>query len=86
MGTCNRQDKNMMCLIQKKVRTQHARGAKVFVSGLSSQNEFVDKENIQEPLGGSDHNQLHFNINIISDKTMFSCIRKCILFGTYRLE
>ena len=32
---------------------------------LSSQKEFVDNVEIQEPLG--DHNQLHFNIN--SDKT-----------------
>ena len=36
---------------------------------LSSQKEFVDNVEIQEPLGSSDHNQLHFNINIKSDKT-----------------
>ena len=36
---------------------------------LSSQKEFVDNVVIQEPLGGSDYNQLHFNINIKSDKT-----------------
>ena len=36
---------------------------------LSSQKEFVDNVVIQEPLGSSDHNQLHFNINIKSDKT-----------------
>ena len=36
---------------------------------LSSQKEFVDNAVIQEPLGGSDHNQLHFNIKINSDKT-----------------
>ena len=35
---------------------------------LSSQKEFVDNVVIQEPLGSSDHNQLHFNINIKSDK------------------
>ena len=35
---------------------------------LSSQKEFVDNVEIQEPLGSSDHNQLHFNINIKSDK------------------
>ena len=36
---------------------------------LSSQKEFVDNVVIQEPLGSSDHKQLHFNINIKSDKT-----------------
>ena len=36
---------------------------------LSSQKEFVDNVVMQEPLGSSDHNQLHFNINIKSDKT-----------------
>ena len=35
---------------------------------LSSQKEFVDNVVIHEPLGSSDHNQLHFNINIKSDK------------------
>ena len=35
---------------------------------LSSQKEFVDNVVIQESLGSSDHNQLHFNINIKSDK------------------
>ena len=34
---------------------------------LSSQKEFVDNVVIQEPLGSSDHNQLHFNIK--SDET-----------------
>ena len=36
---------------------------------LSSQKEFVDNVIIQEPLGSSDHNQLHFNIKIKPDKT-----------------
>ena len=36
---------------------------------LSSQKEFVDNVVIKEPLGSSDHNQLHFNINIKSNKT-----------------
>ena len=35
---------------------------------LSSQKEFVGNVKIQEPLGSCDHNQLHFNINIKSDK------------------
>ena len=33
------------------------------------QKQVVDNVVIQEPLGSSDHNQLHFNVNIKSDKT-----------------
>ena len=36
---------------------------------LSSQKELVDNVEIKEPLGSSDHNQMHFNINVKSDKT-----------------
>ena len=36
---------------------------------LSSQKEFVDNVIIQDTLGSSDHNQLHFHIQIKSDKT-----------------
>ena len=45
------------------------RAARVLDIVLSSQKEFVDNVVIQEPLGSSDHNQLHFNINIKSEKT-----------------
>ena len=31
---------------------------------LSSQNELVDNVKIYEPLGSSDHNQIHFNIKV----------------------
>ena len=31
---------------------------------LSSQNELVDSVKICEPLGSSDHNQIHFNIKV----------------------
>ena len=43
---------------------------------LSSQKEFVDNVVIQEPLGSSDHKQLHFNINIKSDKTKVKQCRR----------
>ena len=36
---------------------------------LSSQKELVDNVEIKEPLGSSDHNQMHFDINIKSDRT-----------------
>ena len=31
---------------------------------LPSQNELVDNVKIHEPLGSSDHNQIHFNIKV----------------------
>ena len=49
------------------IRTNQS-AARVLDIVLSSQKEFVDNVAIQEPLGSSDHNQLHFNINIKSDK------------------
>ena len=62
-----------LCLVQDKFLTQHVleptRAARVLYIVLSSQKEFVDNIVTQEPLGSSDHNQLHFNINIKSDKT-----------------
>ena len=43
---------------------------------LSSQKELVDNVEIKEPLGSSDHNQMHFNINIKSDKTKVKQCRR----------
>ena len=34
---------------------------------LSSQKELMDNVKIHEPLGNSDHNQIHFDINIKSE-------------------
>ena len=50
---------------------------------LSSKKEFVDNVVIQEPLGSSDHNQLHFNINIKSDKTKVKQCRRDFRRGNY---
>ena len=33
---------------------------------LSSQNELVDNAKMHEPLGKSDHNQIHFDIKVKS--------------------
>ena len=63
------EDSTFLCLVQDNFLTQHVleptRAARVLDIVLS----FVDNVEIQEPLGSSDHNQLHFNINIKSDKT-----------------
>ena len=66
------EDSTFYCLVQDNFLTQHVleptRAARVFDIVLFSQKEFVDNVEIQEPLGSSDHNQLHFDINIKSGK------------------
>ena len=39
---------------------------------------------IQEPLGSSDHNQLHFKIKIKSVKTKFKQCRRDVRKGNYK--
>ena len=39
---------------------------------------------INEPLGSSDHNQMHFNINIKSDKTKVKQCRRDFRKGNYK--
>ena len=67
------EDQRFLCLVQG-----------VLYIVLSSQKEFVDNVVIQEPLGSSDHNQLHFNINIKSDKTKVIQRRKDFRKGNYK--
>ena len=43
------------------------RGDNVLYKVLSSQNELADNVKIHEPLGNSEHNQLHFDINVKSE-------------------
>ena len=81
-------DQKLLCLIKDNFRA-----TRVLDIVLSSQKEFVDNVVIQEPLGSSDHNQLHFNINIKSDKTKVKRCRRDFRkgnykekFSTYRLE
>ena len=81
-------DQRMLCLIQDNFLTLHVleptRAARVLDIVLSSQKEFVDNVVIQGPLGSSDHNQLHFNINIKSDKTKVKQRRRDLRKGNYR--
>ena len=58
------EDQKSLCLIQDNF----LRAARVLDIVLSSKKEFFDIVVIQEPSGSSDHNQLHFNIKIKSDK------------------
>ena len=82
------EDQRFLCLVQDNFLTQHVleptRAARVLDIVLSSQKEFVDNVVIQEPLGSSDHNQLHFNINIKSDKTKVKQCRRDFRKGKYK--
>ena len=77
-----------LCLVQDNFLIRHVleptRAARVLDIVLSSQKEFVDNVVIQEPLGSSDHNQLHFNINIKSDKTKVKQCKRDFRKGNYK--
>ena len=67
------EDQMFLCLVQDNFLTQHVLeptiAARILDIVLSSQKElFVDNVVLQEPLGSSGHNQLHFNIKIKSVK------------------
>ncbi len=82
------EDQQLLCLIQDNFLTQHVleptRAERVLDIVLSSQKEFVDNVVIQEPLGSSDHNQLHFCIKIKSNKTKVKQCRRDIRKGNYK--
>ena len=82
------EDQAFLCLVQDNFLTQHVlepiRAARILYIVLSSQKEFVDNVVIQEPLGSSDHNQLHFNIKIKSDKTKVKKCRRDFRKGNYK--
>ena len=82
------EDQRFLCLVQDNFLIQHVleptRAARVLDIVLSSQKEFVDNVVIQEPLGSSDRNQLHFNINIKSDKTKVKQCRRDFRKGNYK--
>ena len=65
------EDQQFLFLIQDSFLTQHVleptRGENVLDIVLSSQKELVDNVKIREPLGNSDHNQIHFDINVKSE-------------------
>ena len=68
--------------------TQHVleptRATRVLYIVLSSQKELVDNVKIKEPLGSSDHNQMHFDINIKSDRTKVKQCRRDFGKGNYK--
>ena len=69
---CWGDDHQFLLLTQDCFLTQHAleptRRGNVLDLILSSQNELVDNVKVHEPLGSSDHNQIHFNIKLKTGK------------------
>ena len=75
-------------LIQDSFLTQHllepTRGENVLDIVLSSQKELVDNVKIHEPLGNSDHNQIHFDINVKSKSKSKKMYRRNFHKGNYK--
>ena len=82
------EDQKLLCLVQDNLLTRHVfeptRAERVLDIVLSSQEELVDNVVIHEPLGSSDHNQLHFNLKIKSDKTKVKQCRRDFRKGNYK--
>ena len=82
------EDQTFLCLVQDNILTQHVleptRATRVLDIVLSSQKELVDNVKIKESLGSSDHSQIHFNINIKSDKTKVKQWRRDFRKGNYK--
>ena len=61
-------DQQFLLLIQDSFLTPHVleptRGEHLLYLVLSSLNKLVDNVKMHEPLGNSDHNQIHFDIEI----------------------
>ena len=66
-------------------RARTNRGENVLDIVLSSQKELVDNVKIHEPLGKSDHNQIHFDINVKSESKNKKCIGETSTKATIKI-
>ena len=82
------EDQLFLFLIQDSFLTQHVpettRGDNVLDIDLLSQKELVDNVKIHEPLGNSDHNQIHFDINVKSESKTKKTCRRNFHKGNYK--
>ena len=86
------EDQQFLFLIQESFLTQHVleptRGENVLDIVLSSQKELLDnvKKNVKihEPLCNSDHNQIHFDINVKSESKNKKPYRRNFHKGNYK--
>ena len=80
--------KSFFNLVQDSSLSQHVleatRGENVLDIVLSSQKEFVDNVKIYEPLGCSDHNQIHFIIKVKGERNRKIRYRKHFHKGRYK--
>ena len=82
------EDQQFLFLIQDSFLTQHVleptRGENVLDKVLSSQKELVDNVKILEPLGNSEHNQIHFDINVKSESKNKKTYKRNFHKGNYK--
>ena len=82
------EDQQFLFLIQDSCLTHHVleptRGENVLDIVFSSQKELVDNVKIHEPLGNSDHNQIHFDINVKSENKNKKTYRRKFHKGNYK--
>ena len=82
-------DHQFLLLTQDCFLTQHVleptRGGNVLDLILSSQNELVDNVKVHEPLGSSDHIQIHFNIKVKTGNTYKKQWRRNFNKGKYKV-
>ena len=82
------EDQQFLFLIQDSYLTQHVleptRGENVLYIGLSTQKELVDNVKILEPLGNSDHSQIHFDINVKSESKNRKTYKRNFHKGNYK--
>ena len=82
------EDQQFLFLIQDSFLTQHVleptRRENVLDTVLSSQTELVDNVKIHEPLGNSDHNQIHVDINVKSESKNKKTYRRNLYKGNYK--
>ena len=72
LQSTGREDQEFLNLVQDSFLSQQVleatRGENMLDIVLSSQKEFVDNVKICEPLGCSDHNQIHFIIKVKGER------------------
>ena len=82
------ENQQFLFLIQESFLTQNVleptRGDNVLDIVLSSQKELVDNVKIYEPLGNSDHNRIHFDINVKSERKKKKTYRRNFHKGHYK--
>ena len=81
-------DQQFLFLIQESFLTQHVlesiRGENVLDIVLTSQKELVGNVKIHEPLGNSELNQIHFDINVKSESKILKTYRRSFHKGNYK--